>query len=358
MASGTMKAPATIPTITAFSSTFTRMPPTLQFRHPERDAARQRPAHHEALCSAKYGDRGSGCQPASFEVLRSRYQLRHEADGSPRERLRDRAASLGLLGLCLEFRIRDSRNRSFGRQRDLGDREGFSLALEAHGGGGVYMARRVTCRSKARCERHREASGMGGPEKLLGICVLAVFEPIPKRIRSLERSALQFQPAPAFPEVPIPLCLGAAIRHFTHLLSSLECAFDAQCGASSVRTEAFAAAAMMTAATAFGCESIGTWLVFNSVVVAFMRFAKKRSSSGAIAPSSFDTMYHDGFIFHAAADTWAAKAEALIGPCVAATTRASAGGRSDAKCLTTASVDRLKKPCLSTMGAASAGGGG
>jgi hypothetical protein len=55
----------------------------------------------------------------------------------------------------------------------------------------------------------------------------------------------------------------------------------------------------MTAATSFGFESIGTWLVFNSVVVAFMRFAKKRSSSGAIAPSSLDTMYHDGFVFHA-----------------------------------------------------------
>jgi hypothetical protein len=32
---------------------------------------------------------------------------------------------------------------------------------------------------------------------------------------------------------------------------------------------------MMTAATSSGLESIGTWLVFNSVVVAFMRFAKR-----------------------------------------------------------------------------------
>ena len=43
---------------------------------------------------------------------------------------------------------------------------------------------------------------------------------------------------------------------------------------------------MMTAATSFGFESIGTWLVSNSVVFAFMRFAKKRSSSGAIASLS------------------------------------------------------------------------
>src|SRR6266850_7884281 len=124
------------------------------------------------------------------------------------------------------------------------------------------------------------------------------------------------------------------------------------------RAEAFAAASMMTAATAFGCDSIGTWLVFNSVVVAFMRFAKKRSSSGAIAPSRLDTMYHDGFAFHATADTLASHAETLIGPCTAATTRASAAGRSEAKCFTTASAGRLMKPSLSTIGAANEGGGG
>src|SRR6266850_723019 len=75
---------------------------------------------------------------------------------------------------------------------------------------------------------------------------------------------------------------------------------------------------MMTAATSFGFESIGTWLVSNSVVVAFMRFAKKRSSSGAIAWSFLATMYQDGFVFHATLDTLVAKAEAIIGPCVAA----------------------------------------
>src|SRR4030095_16929069 len=115
---------------------------------------------------------------------------------------------------------------------------------------------------------------------------------------------------------------------------------------------------MMTAATALGCESIGTWLVFNSVVVAFIRFAKNRSSSGAMALSSLDTMYQDGFVFHATFETFAPKAEPLIGPCVAATTRASAAGKSDAKCFTTASVERVRKPSLSTIGAANAGGGG
>ena len=41
-------------------------------------------------------------------------------------------------------------------------------------------------------------------------------------------------------------------------------AIDDQCGA-------FAAASMMTAATSFGFDSIGTWLALNSVVVAFIR---------------------------------------------------------------------------------------
>src|SRR5258705_11549538 len=104
---------------------------------------------------------------------------------------------------------------------------------------------------------------------------------------------------------------------------------------------------MMTAAAAFGGEGMGTWLVFSSVVVAFMHFGKNRSSSGAIAPSCFDTMYHDGFGFHAAAETLVAKAETAIGPSVAATTRASFVGRSDAKCFTTASLRRLMKPDLS-----------
>ena len=73
---------------------------------------------------------------------------------------------------------------------------------------------------------------------------------------------------------------------------------------------------MMTAATALGCESIATWLVFSSVVVAFMRFAKKRSSSGAITWSRAETMYHAGFDFHAAVETCAPNADAAIGPCV------------------------------------------
>ena len=70
---------------------------------------------------------------------------------------------------------------------------------------------------------------------------------------------------------------------------------------------------MITAATSFGFESIDKWLVSKSVVFAFMRFAKKRSSSGAMAWSFLPTMYHDGFTFHATLDTLVPKAEAMIG---------------------------------------------
>src|SRR5262249_48620395 len=47
--------------------------------------------------------------------------------------------------------------------------------------------------------------------------------------------------------------------------------------------------------------SMARWLAFNSVV-AFIRFAKNRSSSGAIASSRLHTMNHDGFISQATGD--------------------------------------------------------
>jgi hypothetical protein len=48
-----------------------------------------------------------------------------------------------------------------------------------------------------------------------------------------------------------------------------------------------------------------------------MRLAKKRSSSGAMAPSSLETTYHDGFTYHAALVTCELNADTRIGPCVA-----------------------------------------
>src|SRR5260370_14300420 len=52
----------------------------------------------------------------------------------------------------------------------------------------------------------------------------------------------------------------------------------------------------MTLATSFGCERNGTWLDLIRVVVAPIRFAWKRSSSGLIARSSEQTMYQGLFI--------------------------------------------------------------
>jgi hypothetical protein len=92
----------------------------------------------------------------------------------------------------------------------------------------------------------------------------------------------------------------------------------------------------MTAETSFGFESIARGWCRAPVVVAFIRVAKKRSSSGAIARSCFATMYHDGLVFHATCDTLAANADAAIGFCVAARTAASAAGRSQANCFATA----------------------
>src|SRR2546430_1249141 len=64
-----------------------------------------------------------------------------------------------------------------------------------------------------------------------------------------------------------------------------------------LRTSACAAfaAARMASSTRFGWESIGTWLLSSSYVVAPMRLAKKRSRSGCTVWSFLPTMYQLGF---------------------------------------------------------------
>src|SRR5258705_8912147 len=56
-----------------------------------------------------------------------------------------------------------------------------------------------------------------------------------------------------------------------------------------------AAALRITSSTARGWESIGTWLLFTSTVVAAMRFAAKRSKSGWTVRSSVATIDQLGF---------------------------------------------------------------
>src|ERR1700730_3696701 len=59
------------------------------------------------------------------------------------------------------------------------------------------------------------------------------------------------------------------------------------------------AAARMRAAISFGSLISDRCPESTSIVVAFMRLARKRSRSGLIVRSCFDTAYHDGLERHA-----------------------------------------------------------
>src|SRR6267378_6646827 len=65
---------------------------------------------------------------------------------------------------------------------------------------------------------------------------------------------------------------------------------------------AFLAASMITAATSFGFDNIGTWPAGRVVVVAWICFAIACSYSGGNI-RSFTAMYHDGFVVQAGAGT-------------------------------------------------------
>src|SRR5499427_10773241 len=62
----------------------------------------------------------------------------------------------------------------------------------------------------------------------------------------------------------------------------------------------------ITSITACGCDSMTTWLLATSVVVAPMRLARKRSQSGCIVRSFLATMYQLGFDLHAVPPAFAA----------------------------------------------------
>ena len=69
-----------------------------------------------------------------------------------------------------------------------------------------------------------------------------------------------------------------------------------------------AAAVSMSSTTSSGWETIATWLVATSTVVAPMRWANSRSASGGIAWSPSATRYHDGSDFQAGAPITSARA--------------------------------------------------
>ena len=87
---------------------------------------------------------------------------------------------------------------------------------------------------------------------------------------------------------------------------------------------------MLTAATALGFDSIGTWPELSVMVVALMRFAASRSDCGGTM-RSLTMMNHDGLVFHAAVVTFSSRNVEFQSPCVSYTSARSAAGRSGTK---------------------------
>src|SRR2546428_5989335 len=118
------------------------------------------------------------------------------------------------------------------------------------------------------------------------------------------------------------------------------------------------AAVSMSFTTSSGWETIATWLVGTSTVVAPMRLANSRSASGGIAWSPSATMYQDGSDFQAGTPISSWRAVADNGCWTAYITLALTGSTSAAKWFTKSSSGSQANPCLSMMRCASAGVGG
>src|SRR3984893_11546908 len=104
------------------------------------------------------------------------------------------------------------------------------------------------------------------------------------------------------------------------------------------------AASSMRFAISRGWEINDTWLESSDTVVAFMRFARKRSSSGDVVLSLLEMAYQVGFDLQAAWVVFEAKRVSEIRPCTAYSARALAGSRSPAKSCTNASSLSWAKP--------------
>src|SRR5262245_49500428 len=77
------------------------------------------------------------------------------------------------------------------------------------------------------------------------------------------------------------------------------------------------AASSITFNTSAGCESIITWHDANSVVLAFILFAIKRSRSGCIVLSFLATTYQVGLCFQAGSPLLSSNTVCEAGVCVA-----------------------------------------
>src|SRR5947209_2526922 len=100
------------------------------------------------------------------------------------------------------------------------------------------------------------------------------------------------------------------------LLSDVSSALQRPDAGAALRTSACAefAAARMASSTRSGWESIGTWLLSSSYVVAPMRLAKKRSRSGCTVRTFLPSMYQLGFDFQAVPPTFASYKSGLGTP--------------------------------------------
>src|SRR2546422_11677230 len=91
------------------------------------------------------------------------------------------------------------------------------------------------------------------------------------------------------------------------------------------------AAARITSITRLGFESIGTWLLATSVVVAPTRLARNRSMSGWTVRAFLATMYQLGFDLQAVPPTFALNRSGAGTHCVAQTSFFSCSDKSRAK---------------------------
>src|SRR6187401_581203 len=110
------------------------------------------------------------------------------------------------------------------------------------------------------------------------------------------------------------------------------CVSDQTSAVSGTATDS--AAVLTSIVTSSGCDTIATWLVGTSTVVAPMRLANCRSASGGIAWSPSATMYQEGSDLQAGTPMTSPRADPASGCCTAYMTLALIGSTSAAKRLT------------------------
>jgi hypothetical protein len=108
---------------------------------------------------------------------------------------------------------------------------------------------------------------------------------------------------------------------------------------------------------AIGGWITGQWIASISTVVASMRFARNRSSSGEIVRSGTETAYQAGLDRQAATVVLSWKSPAETRPCIAYSMRATSGSTPLAKSLTNASSVSAPDPFVKTRPALAGGAG-